>query len=121
MLFNFLQSLYYHFATAQQTPSSTQNIDSSTPPYTAIDDDFIKINPIISIKDLQQVKLTPTPPPKSDLNTPFVSVNMRNLSSKQLNAIKAVKLKPSYTNPAKTKFEVRHPCLRELLHTRFVV
>lgn len=97
-------------------PSSPPSSPRSSPSSPLLfEDDFIKTNPIF-IQDLKNVKLKP---PSSSSSPRFhPSVNIQSLSTKQLNDIKNVKLKKTFTNPTQTVFEIRHPCLRELLQRR---
>lgn len=82
-------------------------------------DDFQKIG-FVSIKDLQSVSLQPLPPLR---NTPsFKKIDLRNLNRAQLDCILSVKLRPIPPKMEEVrKYEVRHPCLRELLQKRNVI
>ena len=86
----------------------------------AIVDDFVKIG-FITMKDLKSVLLqpvkdiVPNPPPS------FSKVDLRNLNQAQLNCILNVKLKPTPQVEKLKNYEVRHPCLRELLKKRNII
>ena len=84
-------------------------------------DDFQKIG-FVSIKDLQSVNLQPAKKKKNNTPPSFKKIDLRNLNRAQLDCILNVKLRPI---PPKTeairKYEVRHPCLRELLQKRNVI
>ena len=88
------------------------------------DDDFVKVG-FVSINDLKSVNLTPVKDivPNPSRNAPpfFEKVDLRNLNKAQLNCILNVKLKPIPILEKVTVYEVRHPCLRELLSKRNVV
>lgn len=81
--------------------------------------DFMKLGGyVISENDLKSVKLTP---PRATLPLrQHTKVNMRHLSKSQLDAIMSVKLKP-IPKMMRLPYEVRHPCLRELLQTRQII
>lgn len=81
--------------------------------------DFMKLGGyIISENDLKSVKLTP---PRTLPLRQHTNVNMRHLSKSQLDAIMSVKLKPIPPIMMRLPYEVRHPCLRELLQTRQII
>jgi hypothetical protein len=84
-------------------------------------DDFQKIG-LVTMKDLQSVSLQPIVPLKNN-NTPcFKKIDLRNLNRAQLDCILNVKLKPIPPKMEEVrKYEVRHPCLRELLQKRNVI
>lgn len=89
-------------------------------------DDFVKVGGFVSIKDLKSVHLTPIkeiiPNPSRNAPPCFSKVDLRNLNRAQLNCILNVKLKPVPPSIAVNKiYEVRHPCLRELLKKRNVI
>jgi hypothetical protein len=82
--------------------------------------DFMKLGGyIISENDLKSVKLTP-PRATLPLRQQYTNVDMRHLSKSQLDAIMSVKLKP-IPKMMRLPYEVRHPCLRELLQTRQII
>ena len=87
-------------------------------------DDFVKIG-FVSIKDLKSVNLSPIknmiPNPSRNAPPCFDKVDLRNLNRAQLNSILNVKLKPVPKIDKIRKYEVRHPCLRELLTKRNVI
>lgn len=95
-----------------------------------VDDDFVKVGGFVSIQDLKSVHLTPVikeivPNPSRNAPPCFSKVDLRNLNRAQLNCILNVKLKPvplpSSPTAVKKIYEVRHPCLRELLKKRNVI
>ena len=90
-----------------------------------VDDDFVKVGGFVSIQDLKSVHLTPVMKEIPSRNAPvcFSKVDLRNLNRAQLNCILNVKLKPVPVPPTVVKkiYEVRHPCLRELLKKRSVI
>ena len=85
-------------------------------------DDFVKIG-FVSINDLKSVNLNPIKDivPNPSLTPFFEKVDLRNLNKAQLNCILNVKLKPIPQLEKVKVYEVRHPCLRELLSKRNVV
>lgn len=87
-------------------------------------DDFVKIG-FVSIKDLKSVNLTPVreivPNPSRNAPPCFSKVDLRNLNRAQLNCIMNVKLRPIPPRDPVRIYEVRHPCLRELLKKRNVI
>lgn len=88
------------------------------------DDDFVKLGGyIISEQDLKSVTLNPTPHMTSQpMLKPYKNVDMRNLNRDQLNSIMNVKLRPIPPKVMKLpSYEVRHPCLRELLLARQII
>jgi hypothetical protein len=62
----------------------------------------------------------PSLPIKSGL-IPFSKVDMRYLSKDQLDSIMNVKLRPTPKVAHRLPYEIRHPCLRELLRTRQII
>jgi hypothetical protein len=88
------------------------------------DDDFVKVG-FVSINDLKSVNLTPVKDivPNPSRNAPpfFEKVDLRNLNKAQLNSILNVKLKPIPQLEKVKVYEVRHPCLRELLSKRAMI
>jgi hypothetical protein len=87
------------------------------------DDDFVKLGGyIISEQDLKSVTLNPTPMASYPMLKPYKNVDMRNLNRDQLNSIMNVKLRPIPPKVMKIpSYEVRHPCLRELLLARQII
>jgi len=108
MLFNLLIKYFY--------PTSSPSSPSS--PSLENDDEFVKTNPIFS-DEIRKVKLRPVQQVK--LRLPYPTMNLQSLSNKQLNDIKSVRLRKTFTNPTQTVFEIRHPCLRELLQRRLII
>lgn len=88
------------------------------------DNDFVKVG-FISIQDLKSVNLHPVkniiPNPSRNAPPCFTKVDLRNLNRAQLNSIMSVKLKPTPKVEKKHIYEVRHPCLRELLTKRNII
>ena len=86
-------------------------------------DDFVKVG-YVSINDLKSVNLNPVrdivPNPSRNAPPFFEKVDLRNLNKAQLNCILNVKLKPIPQLEKVKIYEVRHPCLRELLTKRNV-
>jgi hypothetical protein len=89
-----------------------------------VNDDFVKVG-FVSINDLKSVNLNPVKDivPNPSRNAPpfFEKVDLRNLNKAQLNCILNVKLKPIPQLEKVKVYEVRHPCLRELLSKRVMV
>jgi hypothetical protein len=89
-----------------------------------INDDFVKIG-FVTINDLKSVNLNPVKDiiPNPSRNAPpfFEKVDLRNLNKAQLNCILNVKLKPIPQLEKVKVYEIRHPCLKELLSKRNVV
>ena len=85
------------------------------------DDDFVKLGGyIISEEDLKSVTLSPASIASQPMLKPYKKVDMRNLNREQLDSIMNVKLRPIPPKVMKL-YEVRHPCLRELLRTRQII
>ena len=84
-------------------------------------DDFIKVS-YVTIDDLQSVNLQPVkdiiPNPSRNMPPFYDKVDLRNLNKAQLNSILNVKLKPTPVIEKKIVYEIRHPCLREILNKR---
>ena len=115
-MFNILHNYYNYFYNFYYGNNEKQDNN--------INDDFVKIG-FVTINDLKSVNLTPVKDivPNPSRNAPpfFEKVDLRNLNKAQLNCILNVKLKP-ITQMEKVKvYEVRHPCLRELLSKRNIV
>lgn len=88
------------------------------------DDEFVKLGGyIISEQDLKSVTLNPAPLTASQpMLKPYKKVDMRNLNREQLDSIMNVKLRPIPPKVMKLpSYEIRHPCLRELLRTRQII
>lgn len=83
------------------------------------EEDFVQTNPIF-LQDIQNVKLKP-PRKHQNSSSSYSSINLQSLSTQQLNDIKQVKLRKTTTNPTQTVFQIRHPCLRELLQRRLTI
>ena len=88
------------------------------------EDDFLKLGGMITVNDLKSVNLHPVKPLTAIHYYP--KVDLRNLNKDQLTSILNVKLRPIPTNNnnnnnIKRIYEVRHPCLRELLKRRAVI
>ena len=87
-------------------------------------DDFIKIG-FVSVKDLKSVNLNTVkdliPNPSRNAPPCFNKVDLRNLNRAQLNSILSVKLKPTPKVEKISNYEIRHPCLRELLKKRNII
>jgi hypothetical protein len=117
-LANYYRYLSNYFS--QEQSQNHQEIKSE------LDDDFVKIG-FVSIKDLKSVNLTPIreiiPNPSRNAPPCFSKVDLRNLNRAQLNCIMNVKLRPipPPLDPKLRMYEVRHPCLRELLKKRHVI
>jgi hypothetical protein len=113
-MFNLLHNYYNYFYNFYFTKDEKQ--DSN--------DDFVKVG-FVSINDLKSVNLTPVKDivPNPSRNAPpfFEKVDLRNLNKAQLNCILNVKLKPIPQLEKIKVYEVRHPCLRELLSKRAMV
>jgi hypothetical protein len=110
--YNYISSFFY------ENESEVEVKDSSE------DNDFVKVG-FISIKDLKSVQLQPVkdviPNPSRNAPPCFTKVDLRNLNRAQLNSIMSVKLKPTPKIEKKRIYEVRHPCLRELLTKRNII
>jgi hypothetical protein len=110
--YNYISSFFY------TNESEVEVKDSS------VDNDFVKVG-FISIKDLKSVQLQPVkdviPNPARNAPPCFTKVDLRNLNRAQLNSIMSVKLKPTPKVEKKRIYEVRHPCLRELLTKRNII
>lgn len=92
--------------------------------YLVEEDDFLKLGGMITVNDLKSVNLHPVKPLKAIHYYP--KVDLRNLNKDQLTSILNVKLRPipnnnNNDNNIKRIYEVRHPCLRELLKRRAVI
>jgi hypothetical protein len=113
-MFNLLHNYYNYFYNFYFTKDEKQ--DSN--------DDFVKVG-FVSINDLKSVNLTPVKDivPNPSRNAPpfFEKVDLRNLNKAQLNCILNVKLKPIPQLEKIKVYEVRHPCLRELLSKRTMI
>ena len=83
------------------------------------DDDFLKLGGMITVNDLRSVNLHPVKP-LAAINY-YPKVDLRNLNKDQLTSILNVKLRPIPPPNMKRIYEVRHPCLRELLKRREVI
>ena len=110
-MFNILHNYYNYFYNFYYVNEKKDN------------DDFVKIG-FVTINDLKSVNLNPVKDiiPNPSRNAPpfFEKVDLRNLNKAQLNCILNVKLKP--IPPIEKKvYEVRHPCLREILSKRAMV
>jgi hypothetical protein len=122
MLYDLVMKYLYPSSSSSQVPlltaSSTPNKDNDED-----DDFFIKTNPIF-LKDLQQVKLKPWSIEQQQQQKykqqKYGKINVQSLSNNQLNDIMNVKLRKTITKAPQTVFEIRHPCLRELLERRLV-
>ena len=124
MLYDLVMKYLYPYSSTSSssqvpllTAPSTSNKDNDE----ENDDLFIKTNPIF-LKDLQQVKLKPwsMEQHKKYHLQKYGRINVQSLSNKQLNDIMNVKLRKTITKAPQTVFEIRHPCLRELLERRLV-
>jgi hypothetical protein len=113
-----LSVLYNNSTTAATSPSYPVSVDKIK----FDDTDFMKLGGyIISEKDLKSVKLTPPLPPLTSAGMiPFSKVDMRHLNKDQLDSIMSVKLRPT-PKVHRLPYEIRHPCLRELLRTRQII
>ena len=84
-------------------------------------DDFVKVH-YVSVNDLYSVNLYPVkdiiPNPSRNMPPFYDKVDLRNLNKAQLNSILNVKLKPIPLIEKNIVYEIRHPCLRELLNKR---
>lgn len=110
-----LSSSYKYISSFFYENESEEVKDSSS-----VDNDFVKVG-FISIKDLKSVQLHPV---KDIIPNPlpcFTKVDLRNLNRDQLNSIMSVKLKPIPKVEKNRNYEVRHPCLRELLTKRNII
>lgn len=87
------------------------------------EDDFLKLGGMITVNDLKSVNLHPVKPITAIHYYP--KVDLRNLNKDQLTSILNVKLRPipnnNNNNNIKRIYEVRHPCLRELLKRRAII
>ena len=119
-------STYYHYISQY---FNQQEQASNKKQQVLVEDDFVKVGGFVSIQDLKSVHLTPVikeivPNPSRNAPPCFSKVDLRNLNRAQLNCILNVKLKPVPFPPStevKKIYEVRHPCLRELLKKRNVI
>lgn len=87
-----------------------ENVDTE---YSLIDKKYL-----ISKEDLEKINLKPSDNiiPNPSRNMPIMDmVDLRSLNKAQLNLILNVKLKPTPKLEKQTKFEPRHPVLREIL------
>jgi hypothetical protein len=113
-MFNLLHNYYNYFYNFYSTKDEKQDNN----------DEFVKVG-FVSINDLKSVNLTPVKDivPNPSRNAPpfFEKVDLRNLNKAQLNSILNVKLKPIPQLEKVKVYEVRHPCLRELLSKRAMV
>jgi len=113
-MFNLLQNYYNYFYNFYFGNDIAQKYN----------DDFIKVG-YVSINDLKKVNLSPVKDivPNPSRNAPpfFEKVDLRNLNKAQLNCILNVKLKPIQQMEKVKVYEVRHPCLRELLSKRAMI
>ena len=121
MLYDLVMKYLYPPSSSSSPSLNTPLISSSLQRKEDDDDEdfFIKTNPIF-LKDLQQVKLKPLLIEKEQHQQKYGRINVQSLSTKQLNDIMNVKLKRTITKAPQTVFEIRHPCLRELLQRRLV-
>jgi hypothetical protein len=120
MLYDLVMKYLYPPSSSSSPSLNTPLISSSLQKKEDDDEDFfIKTNPIF-LKDLQQVKLKPLSIEKEQHQQKYGRINVQSLSTKQLNDIMNVKLKRTITKAPQTVFEIRHPCLRELLQRRLV-
>lgn len=112
-MFNILHNYYNYFYNFYSVNEKQNN-----------NDDFVKIG-FVTINDLKSVNLTAVKDiiPNPSRNAPpfFEKVDLRNLNKAQLNCILNVKLKPIPPLEKVKVYEVRHPCLRELLSKRNIV
>lgn len=112
--YKYLSSYFY-----EDTQEETQDLLLKEPEI-----DFVKVG-FISIADLKSVNLQPVkniiPNPARNAPPCFKKVDLRNLNRAQLNSIMNVKLKPTPKVDRIRTYEVRHPCLRELLTKRNIV
>jgi hypothetical protein len=112
-MFNLLHNYYNYFYNFYFRNVETKN-----------DDDFVKVG-FVTINDLKSVNLNPVKDivPNPSRNAPpfFEKVDLRNLNKAQLNCILNVKLKPIPQLEKIKVYEVRHPCLRELLSKRAMI
>jgi hypothetical protein len=110
---------YYNYLSSFFFTENNENNDQKKD-----NDDFIKIG-FISVKDLKSVNLTPVkglvPNPSRNAPPCFNKVDLRNLNKAQLNSILSVKLKPTPKFEKIQNYEIRHPCLRELLKKRNII
>jgi hypothetical protein len=106
-IFDYFSSYFYN------NKNKNENIKNT--------DDFIKVH-YVSINDLQSVNLQPVkdiiPNPSRNMPPFYDKVDLRNLNKAQLNSILNVKLKPTPPIEKNIVYEIRHPCLRELLNKR---
>lgn len=113
-MFNILHNYYNYFYNFYSVNEKKDNIN----------DDFVKIG-FVTINDLKSVNLNPVKDivPNPSRNAPpfFEKVDLRNLNKAQLNCILNVKLKPIPILEKVKVYEVRHPCLRELLSKRAMI
>jgi len=113
-MFNLLHNYYNYFYNFYLPGNVEQNNN----------EDFVKVG-FVTINDLKSVNLTPVKDifPNPSRNAPpfFEKVDLRNLNKAQLNCILNVKLKPIPQLEKVKVYEVRHPCLRELLSKRNIV
>lgn len=119
-------STYYRYISNYFSQEEQQQHHHHQEIKSELDDDFVKIG-FVSIKDLKSVHLTPVreivPNPSRNAPPCFSKVDLRNLNRAQLNCILNVKLRPipPPLDPKLRMYEVRHPCLRELLKKRNVI
>jgi hypothetical protein len=105
-------------------PSSNSLPENTKDKKVKHDDDFVKLGGyIISEQDLKSVTLHPRPFKLSQpMLKPYNKVDIRNLNREQLDSIMNVKLRPIPPKVIKLQsYEIRHPCLRELLRTRQMI
>jgi hypothetical protein len=111
----YLQSYFY-----EQEDVKQQKVETTKD----MENDFVKVG-FISIADLKSVNLQPVkdvvPNPSRNAPPCYTKVDLRNLNRAQLNSIMNVKLKPIPRVEKQRIYEVRHPCLRELLTKRNVI
>jgi hypothetical protein len=106
-IFNYFSSYFYNNENENENDKKT--------------DDFIKVH-YVTMNDLQSVNLQPVkdiiPNPSRNMPPFYDKVDLRNLNKAQLNSILNVKLKPTPLIEKNIVYEIRHPCLRELLNKR---
>ena len=118
-MIGYLLSVLYN-NTSSPAPAPAPAVGQTTTTKVKLDDtDFLKLGGyIISQKDLQSVKLSPPLIPIKKI--PFSKVDMRYLNKDQLDSIMSVKLRPT-PKMSRLPYEIRHPCLKELLRTREII
>ena len=119
-----MNCIYYNNTESERLISSQNDRDGVEK---NIEDDFLKLgSSYITVHDLKSVHLNPiTPNPTfySLKKKNYAKVDLRNLNKDQLDSILNVKLRPTHQQNSSIKriYEVRHPCLRELLKSREII